>query len=379
MKKVLSLIGIVLATQSFAQIVETILTDPSVTDGMCTDAGGNVYTSSGGLEGTVIGKYEAATGLFFPAEITGLVGPTDVEFLNDSVLVITNYDIDAISAYNFNSGVLSTIATGLDGPGGIEADEEGFVYVTNWGGAPEYAGHTITKISPTGESWTYIDSDLLYRPQAITFNHEGQLVVHSNSKLYKINEADSTLEFWTDLSAGIGNMVFNESDSCIYGAANSAHQILKIDTAGNVSVFAGSSSGSEDGDIADAKFQNPLGLTFSPDEDTLYIAEAGAAQRLRRIIMSAYTDLEDLDFSTEEYQLYPNPLPSGQSLTFSSGQNIVDQISIYNEAGELVHTYFPNGSNAIPATVFQTETSGIFMVILRDSTGKEFVRKIVIE
>ncbi|GEM_PF-4818689 len=380
MKYSLSFVLIIFVQIGFAQVVETVLTNPSVTDGMCTNSAGKVYTTCGGLEGTVVGLYTPSTDTYNPTEISGLVGPTDVEFLNDSTLIITNYDINSISSYNVNSGLLTTLATGLDGPGGLETDDQGYVYVTNWGGAPTYAGSTITRISPSGNSWTYIDSNVLYRPQAITFNHENQLVVHSNDILYKINAADSTLEYWTDLGVGVGNMVFNTSDSCIYGAANGDHMIMKVDTAGNVSVFAGSIQGYEDGDITNAKFQNPLGITFSPDEDTLYIAEAGSAQRLRRIHMSSFSGVNEIH-KDQFIQAFPNPLSPGEDLAFKNGIKDVEKIAVYDITGRLQCTYFvsENQLDKVPSNVFRGLNSGKYILRITDTAGNDFHAEFVMQ
>lgn len=365
----------------FGQVVETVLSHPSVTDGMCTDKQGNVYTASGGLDGNEVGKYDPVLDVFTPDEIIGLLGPTDVEFLNDSVLIITNYDNNTISAYEFSSGLLTVIATGLDGPGGIETSEDGFIYITNWGGAPAYAGQTITKISPWGTSWTYIDTNLLYRPQAITYNHEGQLVVHSNSKLYKINEADSTLELWSNLTSGVGNIVLREADSCIYGASPGANRILKVEVDGSVSTFAGSYSGHEDGDISDALFTDPLGLTFSLGEDTLYVAEAGTTERLRRIILTAFSGVDDISFS-DESSVYPNPIQDGEDLTINTTQaSEIEHITIYDSKGEVIYVHFPTQDNIqkIPHTILDGQPNGMYVLTLWSKDGGKTFYKVVKE
>lgn len=362
MKPFFVLMSCMLGLSANGQMVETVLTNPSVTDGMCTDSLGNVYTTSGGLAGYVVGRYSPVSDEFDPNFIAGLVGPTDVEFLNDSVICITNYDIDAISTYNLNTGILTTVATGLDGPGGIETDGNGFIYVTNWGNAPLYAGHTLTRISPSGSSWTYIDTSVLYRPQAITWNHENQLVIHSNSKLYKINEADSSLVHWADLPSGVANIVLNKSDSCIYGAANQAHQILKITPDGTVSVFAGSALGYVDGDISIAQFNTSLGLTFSPDENILYVAEANP-HRLRRILLQSFTNVEEISFQGES-NVYPNPLKIGESLKVENAKNkLLDQIVISDVNGRILYVHLSNSNNEfIPASVFENINGGFIIV-----------------
>ena len=370
------------AIQSQAQVVETMLSFPTITDGMDVDAEGNLYTTSGGLAGNTVGQFNLELDVFVPGYINGLYGPTDVDFLNDSILIITNYDIGIMSSYNFNTTELVTIAEGLDGPAGIATNEEGEIYVTNWGGPPTYNGHTITKISPSGESWVYIDSELLYRPQAITYNHEQTLIVHSNWKLYKIQESDSTLHFWTDLGAGVANMVFREKDSCIYGTSVGSHQILKIDILGNVEVFAGSSVGYEDGEVSDAKFTSPLGITFSPGEDTLYVSEGGDINRLRRIILTDFSGIDDMDIMNDGVSVYPNPLKKGNNLQIENLDGMVDYISLYSMDGRLIYNHFASvGLNelTVPASAFFNRPSGTYILVLVNDNGDKYHQHLVIE
>lgn len=354
------------------QFVETILVFPTGADGMCVDQAGNLYSASGGLSGYTVGQFNLELNAFESDFIIGLVGPTDVDFMNDSILIITNYDIDKMSAFNFNTMELVTIAEGLDGPAGIAIDDDDNIFVTNWGNAPEYHGHTITKISASGGSWTYIDSSALNRPQAIAFNHESTLIAHSDGYLYKIQDSDSTLHLWTTLGVGVGNMVFREKDSCLY--AGGGHRILKIDTSGAVSTFAGSTSGYNDGDLDEALFDTPLGITFSPGEDTLYISEAGAVRRLRRIIMNGFVEVNSEETNNSDLKMYPNPLEMGDELHIESPSKEVDYIALYSTEGHLLYTHLSSNSSGnvtIPASIFSDKPSGTYIVVIVNQNGDE--------
>lgn len=385
MKKSLILTAlIVMSSMGIGQITETLLIDPSVTDGMCVDKQGNVYTASGGYSGFEVGKFDVETEVFYAEFITGLTGPVDVDFLNDSILLITNYDINTASSYNMNTGELVTIAEGLDGPAGILAGKDGnYIYITNWGGAPAYVGNQIHKIDVhTGTVWVYIESDLLYRPQAIAYNLEEELLVQSNGNLYKINEADSTLSLWTELGAPVGNMVFRKKDSCIYATANGIHEILKIDRFGAVTTFSGGLPGDNDGDISEATYSGPLGITFSPGEDTLYIAEALGTHRLRRILMTAFTELPETDLNQNSALVYPNPLNRGDDLVVSNGNQTIDHISIYKSTGELVYTQFYNNQQyktTIAGHAISNLATGNYLIRIENSDQSVMCKKLVIK
>ena len=291
----------------FSQQVETVASHPKIVDGLHVDEEGNVYTASGGLVGgNTIGKYTVSNDSFDAFFASGFFGTIDIDVVQDSLFIVTNFDNNSVSHYNRNTGIVSQIATSLDGPAGIAVDTNGNAFITNFGAPPAYTGHEITKITPSGNVSVYIDSSVLFRLQAICFNHNNELVVHSEESLYKVNAADSSLVHWVDLGFGVGNMTLRQEDSCIYACAGGAtDQIIKITSSGVVSVLSGISSGYQDGDISVALFTNPLGIAFSPNEDTLYISEAAQGNRLRRILFNQVADLfipqKDL------VSVYPNP------------------------------------------------------------------------
>lgn len=322
--------------QSVSQVVETVAYHHKIVDGIFVDQPGNVYTTSGGLvNGTEVGKYDLQLDTYNPNFAVGFSGPIDLTLYRDSLFVVTNFDNNTVYAYHINTGHIDTLATGLDGPAGIAEDTNENIYFTNWGQAPSWAGHQIHKISNTGAVSVYVDSSALYRPQGIAVNHLNEVVVHSQQKLYKINPVDSSLNLWVNVGHQIGNMTFRKKDSCFYGASNQEHKIIKIDVQGNVSIYAGSTQGYQDGALSTALFDSPLGIAFSSSEDTLYIAEGGNVNRLRRIDMNP-TVGTPLAKQRDNITISPNPSP-GLFLIFLKKSTPI-QVEVFDSRGQLVMT-----------------------------------------
>lgn len=325
-----------MASVLYAQQVETIISHPKIVDGLHVDPAGNVYTASGGLVGGFeIGKYIPGTNQFNAFFANGFFGPIDIDQFQDSILIVTNFDNNTASTYNMNTGQVSLLTSGLDGPAGIAIDSNDNIYITNFGAPPTYTGHTIQKITPQGLSYVFVDSSALLRPQAICFNGQGELIVHSSQSLYKVNFADSSLVHWVSLGVGVGNMAYRQRDSSIYACSGgSVDRIMRIDAQGSVSVFSGSTDGYQDGHVSTALFSNPLGVAISPTEDTIYISEAGTARRLRRIIMDQSTSSAVSLGQTIE--VYPNPV--SDYLHIKNSQNEPLGIEIVDVLGNKIHS-----------------------------------------
>ena len=348
-----------------SQTVETVASHSKIVDGLYVDPSGNVYTSSGGLvNGIEIGQYNIQTEIYNPYFATGFSGPINIAGYQDSLLIVSNFDNSTVSSYNLNTSAVEVIATGLDGSAGIAIDENDNIYVTNFGVDPTFTGHTIQKITPDGASYIYIDTSALLRPQAICINHENDIIVHSNQKLYKINPVDSTLYEWVNLGFEVGNMTFRYKDSCIYaGAGGNKQQIIKITAQGIASTFAGSIQGYQDGPIASAKFHNPLGVAFSPDEDILYVSEAGGANRLRRILMDNPSSFGSVVKSS--IKIFPNP--TAEKINIFQEDNEILQVEIYDFYGRLI-TSKTDDANTISINISQFSKGLYFVKIISNDS-----------
>ncbi len=379
MKKVtlLSIILIFQAVQVYAQTVETVVSDPKILDGLHVDSEGNIYTTSGGLaNGVDIGKYNVSTSEWNSSFATGFSGPIDIVEDQNGLFVVTNYDNNTVSSLDLNTNQVTTIATGLDGPSGLVKDDNGNIYVANFGAPPTYSGHQIHKITPSGQVSIFVDSNLISTLQPMTINGDGDLIIESQGNLYKIDLQTADIQFWASVGMNIGHLKFRPKDSHIYATAPQAHKILKIDTQGVVTVFSGSVAGYNDGPIGEALFRNPLGIEFSPDEDIIYISEAGYSTptgRIRRIILDP---LGVDDFELASANISPNPGSDEFTISLPSVFDELD-IKVFNIIGTQVISEEFSNRKSIKIDVSKL-SSGQYIVHLITNKGlvvKKFIKK----
>ncbi len=353
-------------TAVFAQEVSTLVAHPELRDGLHVDKEGNIYVASGGFSGFEIGKYDIQSGQFDPLFAEGFFGPVDVDIYQDSLLIVSNYDNNSLAAYHLETGEIKLLTTALDGPSGIAIDAADNIFVASWGGAPAYVGRQIHRIDANGQVSKYVDSPLLYRPQAMTVNQDQELIVHSLNKLYKVNPLDSTLQLWVNIGVGVGHLIFRERDSCIYGAANGVHKVVKIDREGEVSVLAGSVKGYRDGPIDDALFNTPLGIELSPDESKLYLCESAYGEpigRLRSIELEQTVWVKEI--SKVSTKVYPNPSSDWLQVDQGSARSV--RLTLFDATGRALLSKKEN--QALIELDLTLLTSGIYFLELQYPEG----------
>jgi sugar lactone lactonase YvrE len=179
-------------------------------------------------------------------------------------------------------------------PTGVAVDATGNIYVA------DSENHRIRKITPGGTVSTMAGSGTagsaegvgtaaqFKSPRAVAVDATGNVYVADglNHKIRKITPAGevSTL-------AGSGAYGFADGDGAnakfyfpkgialdasgnLYVADDINHRIRKITPTGTVTTIAGSTSGSDDGDGINAKFNNPIGITLDASGN-IYVADAG--------------------------------------------------------------------------------------------------------
>lgn len=357
-----------------AQIVETvIISHPKIADGIYVDGTGNVYTTPGGLQGGIqIGKYDINLSSYNPNFALGFAGPINIASFRDSLLIVTNFDNNTVSSLNLNTNISTVIASGLHGPAGIVIDAADNIYISNWGTYQGAEGHRIHKIEPTGSVHVYIDSIALRRPQAMTINHLGELIIFSDLKLYKVNPLDSSLQLWVNLGFGIGNMSFRKKDSIIYGTGGFNHKVMQITAHGVPSVFCGSVAGFQDGPIGTAKFNRPQGIAFSSSEDTLYLTDLGSSRRLRRIIFQQSVGISEA--KSLDRNVFPNPIKDKCNIHI--GNLNETKIEIFNLKGNLVFSEIRNEKEILIDLSDLRAGSYFLKVINNNSISTEKIIKI---
>ena len=248
-------------------------------DALTIDQEGNIYASQ-------FGEFSGGGGTGTTVFITDRDGNTS-EFLTDLSGPLGNAIDPAGNFYviNNNDGstgeILKIAVDGtrtqlavLDGfPSGLTLDEDNNLYVSNFG-TP-----TIHKITPTGEVSLYATDDRLLGAVGIDFNSTGDLIAgsFSTADVLKVSstgdvELLATIPDIADNGQGIGYLII--ANDIIFATGIGVHKIFSITMNGTVSEFAGSGEfGEEDGNLLEATFDNPNGITFDEYTQTLFISE----------------------------------------------------------------------------------------------------------
>lgn len=157
---------------------------------------------------------------------------------------------------------VSTFATGITGAFGATSDANGNVYVTN-----NLSNGTVWKITPDGTVSTFVTG--LKSPRGIAIDGNGNLYVSnseivSSSLIYYISKItpDGTVStFATGFSTFIYGMTV-DSKGNLYTTNYTANTVSKVDTAGNVSLYA-------------TGFNRPFGITVDKNGN-LYVVNSNS-------------------------------------------------------------------------------------------------------
>jgi sugar lactone lactonase YvrE len=179
------------------------------------------------------------------------------------------------------------------GPSGITMDDQGNFYVT------DFLNNQIKKITPGYQVSLYAgtgavgtnDGDRLqstfFGPTTITTDNDGNMYVGDwfNFRVRKIDPSGMVTTLAGSTSGYTDGMAssaqFNtpvglaaDDQGNLYVADGFNNVIRKVDSDGNVTTFAGTTSpGYKNGNPADALFNGPVGLLYDTNANTLYVAD----------------------------------------------------------------------------------------------------------
>lgn len=274
LKALFPIIGLVLCANLFAQQVNTLFSHSHIAEGLYVAGDGKVFTACGGsVDKNSIGMYDPVKKEFVLVS-NEMRGSIDIISNDDQTLFVTNYDDNSVKSFNVKTGKTTTLASGFDGPAGIEIDKGGNLYLTNYGAPPAYAGNSVWRITPEGEKQLVIQSDELYRPQGIGWFDQKTLVISNsaNGKLFLLDIEKKELKPLVTTGKKHGHLTIGKGQ--IFVASPGSHRILVLNRKGElISTYGGEKPGTMDGPLGTASFVSPLGLAINPEETILYISQ----------------------------------------------------------------------------------------------------------
>jgi len=358
MKTVLHLVlaVVLFQFQASSQTVSTVVPGPSTfNDGLDIDMEGNIYASD--YFGTTVTKITPAgsTSIF----ASGFSNPNGLKFGPDDFLYVPSVGSNKISKVSLN-GTVSDYLT-ISNPAELYFDSDGLLYVAN------YTNSTISTVDTAKNINVLFSGPPLNGPIGILKDSAGTLYIgnFTDGKVFRIDNGTNFVEIG-DLPSWLGFMILVGEN--IYATAYQTHRIYKIPINGSgQSIFAGTGSpGNKDGNVLDAQFNNPNGITATSTGDTFYVSEY-TPRRLRMISgvlnPTSVSDDEKIVHDFELFQNYPNPFNPETNIKYSINSRQFVTLSVYNvlgnEVATLVNEEKPAGTYEIKFTLGQNSSSDI--------------------
>lgn len=282
--------------------------------GMTSDAGGNIYLATGDCSGS------------YPASIVKISAGGTVtnllenEFAQYGIAVDANQNVYASVGNQIKkitpNGTVSILAGGTDAgdadgqgtnarfrlPYGVAADADGNVYVA------DLLNHKIRKITPGGAVSTLAGSSQGFAdgtgasaqfniPAGITLDRDRNVLVTEwgDSKIRRITPgglvstvAGSTSGYndgpVAQAQFNLPNGIVVDANGTIYVSDEGNFVVRRITSNGNVSTVAGSCFGYADGSGASAKFGNVRGIALDASGN-IYVSDADNG-KIRKIVIN---------------------------------------------------------------------------------------------
>jgi len=363
-----------------AQTVSTVVPGPSTfNDGLDIDMEGNIYASD--YFGTTVTKITPAgnTSIF----ASGFSSPNGLKFGPDGFLYVPSVNTNKISKVSL-SGTVSDYLT-ISNPAELYFDSDGLLYVAN------YTNSTISIVDTAKNITVLFSGAPLNGPIGVLKDSTGTLYIgnFTDGKVFRIDNGTDFVEIG-DLPSWLGFMILVGEN--IYATAYQTHRIYKIPIDGSgQSIFAGTGSpGNTDGNVLNAQFNNPNGITATSTGDTLYVSEY-TPRRLRMITgvlnPTSVSNDENIVSEFELFQNYPNPFNPVTNIKYSINTRQFITLKIYdvmgNEIATLVNEEKPAGKYEIIFKVGQDSNpdiaSGVYFYRLKTGPFVETRKMILIK
>lgn len=369
MKKTLLLFAVLLASGliGFSQTVTTF-SDGTPDDAITMDATGNIYCSN--YVGDTVFKFTPLGEM--TSFITGLNTPNGLAFNSNQELYVCDGQGNTIYKYDIDGNLLNSYPIGGHPSGIVKSFNDDSMFFSL------YLGNKIMHLATDGTITEISSAPELSGPVGIVFDELGALYVgnYNNREIYKVL-ANGDLEYLAQLPTEGGNLpnlgFITYGQGKLWGTVMGNDKIYTINpnAVDDYSLFAGSTQGSADGDIAEATFNTPNGIYYDSAEGKLLITDFGT-KNLR--IISDLVLGNDEPSILSQYKVVPNPIQEGFRILKSNLFSSILSIQIYNASGELIVANYDYHIGELINTAGWSK--GVYVVQIKSEEGT-LIQKIV--
>lgn len=266
-------------------------------------------------------------------------------------------------------GQKDTVAIDLGGPAGCLVDSnQQVIYVADYDGSRIYRVHL-----ETGVKDTLAQGFPLNGPDCIIYAPNGDLIINNfnDNKIFRLT-TDGDLSVFSVLSGSLNSgYLVRRGHEYIVGGYYS-NRLWLVDSSGVATSWSGSSVGSNDGTLEEARYAWPNGIGISADGDSIILSDGNASPRVRLITgLNGATSsvLDRLTAKDFKLTLSPNPASQEVNISFELPETDRLKLTIYSLDGKEVVTLMDSTQQSGPQKVRwdipATLKNGYYQCILR--------------
>ena len=263
-------------------------------------------------------------------------------------------DFMAQTIYRFDSQGEEIASYAIAGsPSGIikDKDSEDMIF-TN------FVINSINRLSPEGVVSIISDAAGLNGPVGLAYDDQGVLFTgnFNDRDIYRV-ELDGTIQYIANPgeASNLGFIAFAQGK--LWGTVIGEHKLYRIEPyqVEQVVEYAGSTAGGQDGDLEEATFSQPNGISFDPSGQTMYVTDFGT-KNLRIISDVAVLGIGKPATRGFEVAVYPNPTSDSLQVDLDN-QLGSTQIRLYDAMGkEVMCAELDNQQNVLELGALQNGT-----------------------
>jgi len=311
-----------------AQTVSTF-TEGTPDDAIILDNVGNIYCSN--YMGDTVFRFSPVGDL--TTFVTGLNTPNGLAFNASGEFFVCDGQGNTIYKYDEDGNLITSFPIAGHPSGIIKSRTDDSLIFTL------YTGNKIHRLDPDGTISLISEAPELNGPVGLAYDDNGDLYVgnYNNRKIYRVL-ANGDLDYVATVGGASTLGFIAYGGGMLWGTIMGEHKIYTINPNGidDVTLFAGSTIGSMDGDISEATFNQPNGIYVDEPNNTIYITDFGS-KNLRII--------SEVPLGNDEFYKAPNfisvvPNPVGDSFHVHLSLDIEEkfELRLFDSLGKKVYT-----------------------------------------